>query len=405
MGSIGIVGAGIAGVHLALYLQQQGIPATLYAERTPEAHRASRLSSTPGHFGNTIAREAALGVNYWDAPDVVATHVIFRIGQTEPLSFRARFDVPSHGPDHREYIARLLEAYLDRGGQARFGPVTPTAIPVLADDHTLVVVAAGRGGLADLFPVVPERSPVQAPARILCAAQYHGVTFQDGMNYVVHIVPGVGELFDVPMNSVDGPRMGFNFEAIPGGPLEPLVRWPYERDPAGFNREALRVLREYFPAVYARVSPSEFGVMGPMDILQGAIRPCVRRPYAPLPNGRWAVAIGDAYAAHDPVIAQGVNAASAAAFILGDLIREDTMFDERFCHKLERRLWTYMEDVTAWALAVLEPPPPHVLDLMAACASSQQVADRFASFYSHPHQAWDVWCTPERTAALLRRYG
>jgi 2-polyprenyl-6-methoxyphenol hydroxylase-like FAD-dependent oxidoreductase len=61
MGSIGIVGAGVAGLHLALYVQRHGVPATLYAERTPEEHRVSRLSSTPGHFGNTIAREAALG--------------------------------------------------------------------------------------------------------------------------------------------------------------------------------------------------------------------------------------------------------------------------------------------------------------------------------------------------------
>src|SRR5262245_18219387 len=65
MHRLGIVGAGIGGTHLALYLQQQGVPASLYAERTPDEHRALRLSSTPGHYGNTRAREAALGVNHW----------------------------------------------------------------------------------------------------------------------------------------------------------------------------------------------------------------------------------------------------------------------------------------------------------------------------------------------------
>jgi 2-polyprenyl-6-methoxyphenol hydroxylase-like FAD-dependent oxidoreductase len=212
-------------------------------------------------------------------------------------------------------------------------------VPVLAAEHDLVVIATGRGGLADLFPVVPERSPLDAPARILCAAQYHGVAPLDGMNYGVHIAPGVGELFDAPINAVDGPRPSFNFEAIPGGPLEPLVRRPYEPDPAGFNREVLRVLREHFPTVYARVTPKEFGVIGPLDILQGALRPCVRRPFAALPDGHWVVAIGDAHATHDPVAAQGVNAASANAWILGELIREDEFVDERFCRKVEQRLW------------------------------------------------------------------
>jgi 2-polyprenyl-6-methoxyphenol hydroxylase-like FAD-dependent oxidoreductase len=39
MERIGIVGAGVAGLHLALYLQQHGVPARLYAERTPAAQR------------------------------------------------------------------------------------------------------------------------------------------------------------------------------------------------------------------------------------------------------------------------------------------------------------------------------------------------------------------------------
>jgi 2-polyprenyl-6-methoxyphenol hydroxylase-like FAD-dependent oxidoreductase len=298
MERIGIVGAGVAGLHLALYLQQRGLPARLYAERTPDEQRVSRLPSTPAHFGITRTREAALGVNHWDAPEILATRVIFSFGGAQPFGFRAELESPSAYLDHRLYVATLLDDYLARGGKVTFGPVPAAAISDLAAEHDVVVVAAGRGGLADLFPVVPERSPLDAPA--------------------------------------------------------------------GFNQEVLTVLREYFPAVYERVTPSEFGVMGPMDILQGALRPCVRRPYTAVPGGRSAVAIGDAHATHDPVAAQGVNSASAGAFILGELIEQDGFFDERFCRKLEARLWSYLEDVTAWA------------------------------------RAWDDMCTPERTAALMR---
>jgi 2-polyprenyl-6-methoxyphenol hydroxylase-like FAD-dependent oxidoreductase len=404
MEPIGIVGAGVAGLHLALYLQQHGVPATLHAERAPDEQRASRLPSTPAHFGIVRAREAALGVDHWDVPELHATQVVFVVGGPQPFSFHGKLAASSLYIDHRVYVAQLLEDFLERGGEVRFGPVAAGAVPALAADHDLVVIAAGRAGPAGLFPIVPDRSPLDAPARILCAAQYRGIDPLAGMDYVVHIAPGVGELFDGPMNAIDGPRMSFNFEAVPGGPLEPLVRRPYARDPAGFNQAVVQALREHFPTVHARVSPREFGVSGPLDILQGALRPCVRRPWAALPNGRWAVAIGDAYVTHDPAAAQGVNAASASAFILGELICEDGIFDERFCRKAEVRLWAYLEDVTAWALSFLAPPP-HVRDLMTAAAGHQPLADAFTSFYDDPHKGWDVWSTPERTAAFLRRFG
>ena len=102
--------------------------------------------------------------------------------------------------------------------------------------------------------------------------------------------------------------------------------------------------------------------------------------------------------------AQGVNAASVAAFLLGDLIEEDGFFDERFCRKLESRLWAYLEDVTAWSVSVLLPPPPYVQELMGAAATCQPLADRIVSNYGHPHRAWDDTCSPERAAALVSRF-
>src|SRR6266540_2772446 len=203
MERIGIVGAGVAGLHLALYLQQHGVPARLYAERTPAEQRASRLPSTPAHFGKTRAREVALGVNHWDAPEGLATHVNVLVGGPRPFGFRGEMDAPSLYIDHRVYVATLLEDYLGRGGKVSFGPVSAAAVPGLAAAHELVVIAAGRGGLADLFPVVPERSPLDAPARILCAAQYRGTAPLDGMSYGVHIAPGAGELFEGPMHAID----------------------------------------------------------------------------------------------------------------------------------------------------------------------------------------------------------
>jgi 2-polyprenyl-6-methoxyphenol hydroxylase-like FAD-dependent oxidoreductase len=46
---VGIVGAGTAGLHLALLLRQRGLEPTLYAERTPDEVRAGRLPNTVVH--------------------------------------------------------------------------------------------------------------------------------------------------------------------------------------------------------------------------------------------------------------------------------------------------------------------------------------------------------------------
>ena len=64
--TIGIVGAGIGGLHLALYLQRHGIAATVLTDRAPEQYAASRLMNTVAHHAVTVAREDELGDNHWD---------------------------------------------------------------------------------------------------------------------------------------------------------------------------------------------------------------------------------------------------------------------------------------------------------------------------------------------------
>ena len=43
MKNIGIVGSGIAGLHLGLFLQKHGVDATIYSDRSPDQIRAGRL--------------------------------------------------------------------------------------------------------------------------------------------------------------------------------------------------------------------------------------------------------------------------------------------------------------------------------------------------------------------------
>ncbi len=58
MPTIAIVGAGVAGLHLALHLQREGLDVSLYEERTPDEIRTGRLPSTVGLSPPTRARQA-----------------------------------------------------------------------------------------------------------------------------------------------------------------------------------------------------------------------------------------------------------------------------------------------------------------------------------------------------------
>src|ERR1700722_7717144 len=63
---IAVVGSGVAGLHLALLPQQEGIPVTLYSDQTAAQLACGRMLNTVAHHNTTVKREQALGVDHWD---------------------------------------------------------------------------------------------------------------------------------------------------------------------------------------------------------------------------------------------------------------------------------------------------------------------------------------------------
>lgn len=124
MPRIGIIGGGIAGTQLGLFLRQHGIAATIYTEKTAEQHRAARISNVVVRNGLTRARERALGIDDWDgqAPDLVRLNLT--VNGPQPIRFSGALDPPSQVVDMRIYWARLLEAFASRGGDLVFGTVS-----------------------------------------------------------------------------------------------------------------------------------------------------------------------------------------------------------------------------------------------------------------------------------------
>ncbi|HEX8819080.1 MAG TPA: styrene monooxygenase/indole monooxygenase family protein [Archangium sp.] len=408
MASIGIIGAGTAGLHLGLKLLANGVPVTIYAERDPELLRSGRLPGNVAHHAPTRARERSLAVNHWDSHDFGMFQVSVNVGGPQPFGFRGYMDDPSLFVDYRLYQPRLLEDFMERGGQLIIDPVDAAGVETLARQHDLVVVATGRSGLTARFPRIPELSPHTRPARRLFAALLRGVRAPRPTGLSYSISPGHGEIFEAQMITPHGQMPCFLAEAIPGGALEPLATRKYEEDPRGFDTLLLELVREHAPETYSRVEPAEFGVLGPLDYVQGGFTPVVRRGYAALGEGRFLLALGDTHVTNDPISGQGANAASGAAFALADVILDALAggfdFDEDFCERAEKSTWAETRAITDWTNAMLQPPPPHLHEVLVAASEDPNLADVVVNTLLTPERAVATFASPESASAFRARH-
>lgn len=405
MTRIGIVGAGVAGLHLGLFLRQHGIDTTLYSEKSPEQLFGSRLPALVARAAHTRERERKLGINHWDHGNNEFDTINVAISGEQPMAFKGALEDPFIAVDMRIYFGRLLEDFAARGGEIVLGEIETGDLERLSEKHDLLVVATGRAGLTSIFPRVDEYSPFSAPQRIISTGIFRGISRTAGKSASVTFVPEQGELFEFPIYSFEPNVTGLGLEAIPGSVFEPIARMSYVEDPRGFNAAMLGLLRDHAPAIYERIDPAIFGLTRPLDLLQGGVTPAVRRGFTRLANGKLALSIGDVRIVNDPITGQGANTASRTAWMLGEAILGAEQFDEAFCRSVEQQIWAYAGPIAAWSNAMLQPPAPHLLEFMVAAAMIQPVADTFVGLFERPVQGWEILSSPDSTASFLKQYG
>jgi 2-polyprenyl-6-methoxyphenol hydroxylase-like FAD-dependent oxidoreductase len=192
-------------------------------------------------------------------------------------------------------------------------------------------------------------------------------------------------------------------EAARGGAFAVLSRFHrsrFDEQRSEFEATVLTLLRDYAPSIYARIDTTRFAIARPLDIGYVAITPIVRRGYARLSNGRTVLALGDAHITMDPVTGQGANKASHAAFVAGAAICGSSVFDEDFCARVSQQMCEYALPVSDACNARLMPPAPHVVDLLAAAARHQAVADFYTGSFNDPDRFWHIASRPERTDVI-----
>jgi len=403
MHNIGIVGAGIAGLHLALYLQQHGIDATIITDVEPAAYRTARLLNTVAHHHTTLARETALGVNHWTAMDDHYHYHDHWLNLPDPLHFAGHFSNPSRAVDYRVYLPALMEDFIARGGTIEYRRIEEEDIQPLMDRFDLLVVAVGKGPLGAMFDHDPAETPFQQPQRRLSCGLYTGVAHADPKNVTLSLTPGAGELIVIPTVTFGGIGTALLFENVPGTELEATVTTKYDDDPAAFRQVILDALEKFHPAVYDRVDTARFDLCQPVDILQGGVVPTVRKSFVEFDNGKFAVAVGDVHVTVDPVNGQGANIASYAAFKMGEEIVNAPVLDRRFIERVDIARNDRCLAAARWTNLMMPPPSEEIQMLLGAMSQNKALCDEFTENFNWPERQWDNLSSPARIRRWIER--
>ncbi|TQS94227.1 FAD-binding oxidoreductase [Arthrobacter sp. TS-15] len=399
---ITIVGAGQSGLQLGIGLLDAGYQVTTISNRTPEEIAGGKVASSQCIFHNALEHERALGLDFWpDAPTVDG--ISFTIPHPElpgekAISWASRLDNHAKSIDQRVKFPKFMEEFTARGGELVFEDAGVAELEKYTQTSDLVIVAAGKGEIAQLFTRDAERSTYDAPQRALALTYVTGLKPREEYSAVsFNLIPGVGEYFVFPALTTTGPCEIMVFEGVPGGPMD---TWK-GLSPEEHLENSKNILSKFLPWEAERATNVE--LTDPNGVLQGRFAPTVRHPIATLPSGRQVLGLADVVVLNDPITGQGSNNASkCAASYLDSITRHGNgAYDASFMQATFERYWDYAQHVAHWTNALLAPPPPHVLELLGAANSEPDIAHRFANGFNHPPEFQDWFMYPDKAASYL----
>src|SRR6266699_7167232 len=116
-----IVGAGQAGLQLALGLVQDGHDVTVVSNRTPDDIRGGRVMSSQCMFGAALEHERELGLDHWveECPDIEGISLVVPApdGGGKAIDWASRLDAPAQAVDQRLKYPAWMEELERQGGR------------------------------------------------------------------------------------------------------------------------------------------------------------------------------------------------------------------------------------------------------------------------------------------------
>lgn len=411
MSRIAVVGAGQAGLQLALSLAASGHGVTLASDRSGPEIAAGRILSTQCMFDDALSAERALGIDHWQETCPQIDGVQYSLGTPDgvrALCFSGKLAATAQSVDQRLKMPRWLADLEHRGGEVLHVPLEVALLEELAVSHDLVVVASTKGPIArtlpSLFPRVDAESPFDRPQRSLAVAYVQGMTpLPSPGEFSISIVPGVGEYFAGPALSAAGACWTMCLEALPGGPMD---TWHdlSPADPEPWLEALVGSLERWFPWEAERCAGVR--LTDPLATLGGSILPVVRAGVGRLPSGVPVLGIGDAVVQNDPLVGQGANNASRSARVVAAAIDTTAASDlrsEAWLAATAAASWDAVAAATRFTNTMLSPPE-HVGGLFEAGSRSPSVANALAQATNDPRTLAPLLASPAGIAEFVVRH-
>jgi len=402
---ITIVGGGQSGLQLGNGLLSAGYDVHVVQDRKGAEIFAGKVMSSQCMFGEALKYERDLGLNFWEKECPTVDSVNFTVpapdgSGNKAIDWNGLLDKPAQAVDQRLKYPRWMQELEKRGGSIEYKYATPGDVDRYAAQSDLVIVSAGKGDIAAMFERDAQKSQFDAPQRALALTYVNGLTprpHHSAVNF--NLIPTVGEYFVFPALTTTGPCEIMVFEGIPGGPMD---CWGDVKSPAEHLAKSKWILDTFLPWEAERAKKVE--LTDANGILAGRFPPTVRKPIARLPSGKAALGMADVVVLNDPITGQGSNNASKCAkFYLDAIIAQgDRPFDEAWMQATFNRFWDYVQYVTGWTNALLQPPPPHVLNIMGAAQSFPVLAKRIANGFDNPLDYFPWFAVPEEADKYLK---
>ncbi|MGF6317377.1 styrene monooxygenase/indole monooxygenase family protein [Pseudomonas frederiksbergensis] len=405
MRRIAIVGAGQAGLQLALGLLAKGYHVTLATNRNGEDIRNGKVMSSQCMFNAALQSERDLGLNFWEdqcpAVEGIGLAVPDPEKPNEPLfSWSTRLERYAQSVDQRLKMPVWMDEVVKRGGEVIIQDVGVAELELLSTSHDLVLLAAGKGEIVNLFEKDAERTQFQQPQRALSLTYVKGMTPMSPFSRVsFNLIPGVGEYFVFPCLTTTGPCEIMVLEGIPGGPMD---CWQGITSAEQHLEKSLELINRYVPWEAERCRSVE--MTDDKGFLSGRFTPMVRKPVLTLPSGRKVFGMADALVVNDPITGQGSNNAAKCSKVYLDAIvaRGAQDFGPDWMHDTFEQYWSYAQHVVKWTNTMLTPPPQHLLELLGAASQSKPLASAIANGFDDPRNFAPWWFDAQSCQAFIQ---
>ncbi|WP_408006122.1 styrene monooxygenase/indole monooxygenase family protein [Pseudalkalibacillus sp. A8] len=381
---IGIIGTGTAGLHLA-YALKEDFDVSIFHSTSPEEIRNGRVLSTQVHFGSARARERRFQMPEWHTRLIESIHIT--IGAQK--LFAGRLKESASSVDQRLYVSHYMDDLKNKGVSFCHTKVEKDQFEKLTDEFDLVVDCSGRTGQLFSFPIEESLTPFQQPQRKCIVGYFKGIQDNKPLGVNVTILPGMGEMFEIPaLTEVGGVTILF----IMPIPDQKLDVFKGVKNPVEFTEKMREVLETHFPNVSKRVDKERFFLADENGFLQVAVKPEIRRPHITF-NEKLVLGCGDSVFLNDPITGQGCNLASYCAEQL-----YETLIDYKFVdwdNSLGEEYWArtkpFVKEVTEWTNAMTQPIPEHIIGLLLKGAEDSSIADQVAEWFARPDTAHEAF--------------